>query len=419
MPTKNTNLNEYGKLGDLLTDKIEEASKKGLSGGLLCVSIDNLPMIISSHGDSEADNVIDELAAYIVKLVSKNDVVQRTEKNQIYIILMDYSPQAMREKAMEIRKEIQDYGCKHALKPIQIMSTVGGVNFVETNKTARDAMNKAYIAVSEAQESFRHYVEYGNREKHERESKNQMILATYLQNALLKNRLCLAFQPIIDSKTGEIGYYECLLRIINEDGSTSSAGPFIPIAEKMGFIDVIDGLVLNLVTTELKHSPHVKLSLNISNTSVNDSNWLEMAMHLLDDPDIATRMIVEITETAEAQNARKVLKFITTLQGLGAEIALDDFGTGYTSFSQLKTLPVDIIKIDGSFVKGIVENQENRFFVKTLLEFSNSFGLKSVAEFVENGETAKILMDMNVDFMQGNYFSPAVNYRDWLAEKTI
>lgn len=419
MPTKNKSGHKYGDLTGILTEKIKDISKKGISGGLLCVSIDNLPMIISSHGDAEAESVIDEVAEYITKLVSKNDIVLRAEKANIYVILNDYSPQQMREKAIEIRKEIQDYGCKHAVKPIQIMSTVGGVNFVETDKTATDAVNKAYIAVSEAKEGYRHYMEYGNREKHERESKNQMILATYLQNALLKNRLCMAFQPIIDSKSGEIGYYECLLRIINDDGSTSSAGPFIPIAEKMGFIDVIDSMVLQLVTAELKHSPHVRLSLNISNTSVNDSNWLEMAMHLLDDPDIASRMIVEITETSEAQNARKVLNFITTLQGLGCEIALDDFGTGYTSFSQLKTLPVDIIKIDGSFVKGIVDNQENKFFVKTLLEFSNSFGLKSVAEFVENGETAKILMDMKVDYMQGNYFSPAVNYRDWLAEKTV
>lgn len=415
MATKNTSLYHYTKLSDLLAERIKDFAKKGISGGLLCISIDNLPMIISSHGDAEADGVISELAEFISRLVGKNDVALRTAQDQIYVILMDYSPQQMREKATEVRKEIQDYGCKHAVRPIQIMSTVGGVNFIETDKTARDAMNKAYIAMNEAKELFRHYVEYGNREKHERESKNQMILATYLQNALLKNRLSMAFQPIIDAKSGEIGYYECLLRIVNEDGSTSSAGPFIPIAEKMGFIDVIDSMVLQLVTAELRNSPDVKLSLNISNTSVHDSNWLEMAVHLLEDPDIATRLIVEITETSEAQNARKILNFITTLQGLGCEIALDDFGTGYTSFSQLKTLPVDIIKIDGSFVKGIVENQENRFFVKTLLEFSNSFGLRSVAEFVENGEIAKILMDMNVDFMQGNYFSPAVNYRDWMS----
>lgn len=408
--------NKYGDFNAILLDKIKEADEKELSSGLLCASIDNMPMIISSQGDYEAEEIIDDLAKYISKIITKHDVVMRTDRDKINIILMDYSPQQMKEKATQIRREIQDYGCMHSLRPIQIMSTIGGVNFVETDKTARDALNKSYIAVNEAKESYKHYLEYGNREKHERESKNQMVLATYLQNALLKNRLTLAFQPIIDAKSGDVSYYEALLRIVNEDGSTSSAGPFIPIAERMGFIDVIDSLVLRLVLAELRNNSNVRLALNISNASMNDPGWLEMAIKMLEEGDLASRMIVEITETSESHNQRKVQNFITAVQSLGCEVALDDFGTGYTSFSQLKILPVDIIKIDGSFVKGIVDNHENKFFVKTLLEFGNSFGLKTVAEFVENGEIAKTLIDMKVDFMQGNYFSPAVNYREWLSE---
>lgn len=417
MTTEKLKRRKYSELTAHLTDKMKEAGKKDQSAGLLCVSIDNLPMIISSHGDEEAEVVVDELVSVLSRAVSLDkDVVVRTEQDRIHVILMNYSPQQMREKGLELRKEIQNYGCKHAVKPIQIMSTIGSVNFAEA-ENAIDAMNKAYIAVNEAKERFRQYVEYGDHEKHERESRNQMILATYLQNAMLKNRLSLAFQPIINSRTGDVGYYECLLRIVNEDGTVSSAGPFIPIAEKMGFIDVVDGLVLQLAVTELHNNPDVRLAINLSNSSLNDSNWLEMAISMLDDPALASRLIVEITETSEAQSYRRVLNFVTTLQGLGCEIALDDFGAGYTSFSQLKTLPVDIIKIDGSFVKGIAENNENKFFVKTLLDFSNSFGLKTVAEFVENGETAKVLMDMNVDYMQGNYFSPAVNYREWVADR--
>ena len=416
MAESSSNLRKYDEISDLLSRRIDESDRQKIDVGLLCISIDNMPMIINSHGGSEAENIIDEIAIYIARLVSGYDIVRRTGQDQIHVILMDYSSQKMKEKSTEIRKEIQDYGCKHAIEPIQIMSTIGGVNIIETNRTAHDALNKAYIAVNEAKENFNHYVEYGNVEKHERESKNQMVLASYLQGALVKNKLRMAFQPIIDSKTGNVGYYESLLRIVSEDGTASSAGPFIPIAEKMGFIDVIDAFVLELVVAELRNSANVKLAVNVSNASMHDNNWLEMAVKLLDDPAIASRLIVEITETSEAQSQRQVLNFITTLQALGCEIALDDFGTGYTSFSQLKLLPVDIIKIDGSFVKNIAENPESKFFVKTLLDFSNNFGLKSVAEYVENGEIARILMDMNVDFMQGNYFSPAVNYRSWLSE---
>jgi len=109
-----------------------------------------------------------------------------------------------------------------------------------------------------------------------------------------------------------------------------------------------------------------------------------------------------------------VLQFVDNIHSIGCAIALDDFGTGYTSFAQLKTLPIDMIKIDGSFVRDIVNNEESRFFVKTLIDFGKNFRLSTVAEFVENAQIAEILTNMGVDYMQGNYFSPAVNYRAWL-----
>jgi EAL domain-containing protein (putative c-di-GMP-specific phosphodiesterase class I) len=106
------------------------------------------------------------------------------------------------------------------------------------------------------------------------------------------------------------------------------------------------------------------------------------------------------------------------MQELGCSIALDDFGAGFTSLAQLKHLPVDVIKIDGSYVRDIVYNPESRLFVKTLLDFSRNFGLKTIAEFVENVEIANLLTEMGVDYMQGNYFSPATAKRSWIEEKS-
>ena len=99
---------------------------------------------------------------------------------------------------------------------------------------------------------------------------------------------------------------------------------------------------------------------------------------------------------------------------MGCQVALDDFGSGYTSFRQLKALSVDMVKIDGAFIKDLTDNSDNRFFVKTLLDFTKGFGLQSVAEFVEKGETAKMLMELGVDYMQGYYFGKPENYRSWL-----
>ena len=108
--------------------------------------------------------------------------------------------------------------------------------------------------------------------------------------------------------------------------------------------------------------------------------------------------------------------FVASLQSMGCQVALDDFGSGYTSFRQLKALSVDMVKIDGIFIKDLVHSADNQFFVKTLLDFTHGFGLSTVAEFVENGEITKILLDMGVDYMQGYYFGKPENRRSWLNE---
>jgi EAL domain-containing protein (putative c-di-GMP-specific phosphodiesterase class I)/GGDEF domain-containing protein len=398
----------------MLEREIGKSIGSGKTGGLLYICLDNFPVVISSHGSDYAEEVIIGLISEIGKIIKKNDAIIRHDRNHLNVLLKECAALDIKEIALRIHTMIQNYGCVNALEPVQLIGTIGSVDFPKTSSTAKDALNKAYIALNDAQELHKHYLAYKNEEKHEIESKNQMILASYLQNAFLSNKLRLAFQPIIDSKTGEISYYESLLRIINADGSASSAGPFIPIAEKMGFIDTIDIMVFKMVIDELIKSPNLKLSVNVSNASTNDSKWLSAAVKLLDDESIASRLVIEITETSEQHDIKRVANFVSTLQERGCKIALDDFGTGYTSFSQLKSLPVDIIKIDGSFVRDIATNQKNRFFVKTLMEFSKNFELVAVAEFVENKETAEILKEMDVDYLQGNYFSPAVTYRDWI-----
>jgi len=409
-------LKYYGNVLPLLEKEMQEAISNNRSGGLLYVSIDNLAMIISSHGGEYTEDLISGIISKLENDVGENGLVIRSDRNKLNIILKDITPDLIHEKSKDIHQKIQNFGCVDSLEPIHIMTTVGSVDFPGSASDATDAIDKAYVALNDAKDVYMHYTPYKNYKTHQIEAKNQMLLASYIQDAFLNNKLRLAFQPIINSKSGEVDYYESLLRIVNEDNSISSAGPFIPIAERMGFIDEIDIMVFDLVVTELKKYPSLKLSVNLSNVTMNNSKWLNKAKEILNE-DVASRLIVEITETSEAQSMHIVAKVITSLQDIGCQIALDDFGTGYTSFSQLKSLPVDIIKIDGSFVKDITSNPQNKFFVKTLMEFSKNFNLISVAEFVENKETADILIELGVDYLQGNYFSPAVSYRDWMGEE--
>lgn len=232
--------------------------------------------------------------------------------------------------------------------------------------------------------------------------------------AIQENRLRFAFQPIISCKTGKIEYYECLLRIVDKSGKLVSAGPFIPLAEEYGFIELINFFVIENAYQELIHADDsLMLSINISQIGISDERLRNKILERFSDRNLAKRMIFEITETALNKDLNKIKQFVEFIHSLGSKIAIDDFGAGYTSFKHLKTLTADIIKIDGNFVKDVLYNVDNKVFVETLVRIAQELGAKTVAEFVENGEIAKYLINIEVDLMQGNYFSPALGHRKW------
>ncbi|MBL0319236.1 MAG: EAL domain-containing protein [Alphaproteobacteria bacterium] len=206
---------------------------------------------------------------------------------------------------------------------------------------------------------------------------------------------------------------------VDVNGNITSAWPCIEAAEELGLMGDVDNQVLELVAKELHRSPTVSLAFNISGRTIDNPKWLIKAKELIGDPAVASRAVVEITETAVQHDLKRSISFVSSLQEIGCRVALDDFGTGYTSFRQLRSLPIDIVKIDGSFIRDIASSHDNRLFVKTLLRLIEGFGLTAVAEYVENGEIAKLLMDFGVPYFQGNYFSAAVNFRPWMDQESL
>ena len=247
---------------------------------------------------------------------------------------------------------------------------------------------------------------------------NNIITHEYRALSLLKKALNnktagFAYQPIIDSRDGSVTYHECLMRIPDQNGQWISAGPAIILAEKYCIIDLVDNAVITMAEEELRSSEGIDISVNISNIGLLNESLLEKIVKVFKNNEGAKRLIIEVTETSENEDLAKTLHFVDTVRALGIRVALDDFGVGATSFKQLCTIKFDIIKIDGSFIKDIATNPYHRFITEIVVKLSKETGAKAVAEFVENGEVAKILMDLGVDFMQGNFFSPAQNFRSW------
>ena len=234
-----------------------------------------------------------------------------------------------------------------------------------------------------------------------------------LRKALENNTVVFAYQPIVDRKTGHTHYYECLLRMPDDHNNLVSVGGVIQDAESKGLINIIDQIVLRMAVNELVNASEISLSVNISNIGILDSYLLEIAESLLrQHSDVAPRLIIEITETSINEDYENTKMFIDRLHKFGCRFALDDFGSGFTSFKQLQNLPIDIIKIDGSYIRNVINDRHSQYFVETLVKISEELGIKTVAEFVENGEIAKFLIDIKVDGMQGNFFSPASSKRN-------
>lgn len=400
----------------LLERSIQGVIGEHTSGALILVSVSNLAMIINAYGHDTSEIVMHDLIRLVGVMLSPDDSVQRLQRDQLGIILTNSYPEDAAKICERIHNTIQNFGRDNvATAALHIIGTIGCVSFPLDTTSAHDALDKAYVAVNSLQSTPLRTYDMTRAEADQ--CRQQMGLANYLFKAFKEKRLRLAYQPVIESKTGKTAHYEALLRLVNQTGTISSAGALIPIAERMGLIDIIDTMVMEMVIEELRNAPNVTLAFNVSNLTTENPAWLDRLGELLKEtPDIAPRLIVEITETAVHRDLRRAAFFVASIQAMGCMVALDDFGSGYTSFRQLKALSVDMVKIDGVFIKDLAISADNHFFVKTLLDFAQGFGLQTVAEFVENGEITKILMEMGVDFMQGYYFGkPAIN-RTWLNE---
>jgi EAL domain-containing protein (putative c-di-GMP-specific phosphodiesterase class I) len=246
------------------------------------------------------------------------------------------------------------------------------------------------------------------------------IGATTVKAALRQDRLLFAFQPVVCATTGKVDYFECLLRMRGENGDIVAGGGFVAQLERRGLIGLIDRFVLEQTVQELARHPEVRLGFNVSGLTACDRPWLRLLISLLrNQPGIASRLVVEITETAALYDIHESARFVDALRNAGCRVALDDFGAGHTSLRHLQTLAVDIVKIDGSFVRNLANRPENQIFLRHLLGLTKGFGLDTVAECVENAEDAASLRTEGIDYLQGYHLGPPTTDRVWLGTRAL
>ena len=299
--------------------------------------------------------------------------------------------------------------------PVSVTASIGAVSVPRYARSADDAINRAHETLDAAKRrragSFSLW-----RPNVERDAQRRVNIRVTdeIVTALNERRIVMAFEPVVEARSRR----RFVLRVPDPHGTGRRtvllAPDIVPVAEKLGLIRLVDHRVLELVVAELAASPTVQLSLNISPDTTMDPDWwasIELLMRA--HPGVAERLIVEITETVAIQDIDDLRGFVTRLKNFGSRIAIDDFGAGYTSFRNLRKLGVDIVKIDGAFVQNVARSADDRAFVQTLIDLARRLQIKTVAEWVQDEESAVMLRDWGCDYIQGRLIGLASSQRPW------
>jgi diguanylate cyclase (GGDEF)-like protein len=402
------------RLTEALAAVIERSERTGQPSGFLVASIDNLARINETFGFDVGDAAIASVGRIIRDRLRGGDTIGRYSTNKFGIILNECGPGAIQIAAERFMRSVRETIVKTTACPISPTVSIGAVLLPEQAPSVTLAVGRALQALDKARQRRNGaFVAYEPSPAQESARLRNLKIADEVTSALEEHRMRLVLQPIVCSRTHRPAFYECLLRMVQPDGTTVGAGEFIELAEQLGMSRLIDRRTLELAISLLKQFSDLTLSLNVSSMTCADPEWI-VALHRLTGGQAALtkRLIVEITETSAIGDLDQTIAFVDTLREFGCRVAIDDFGAGYTSFRNLKQLNVDLVKLDGAFVKNLANDEADRVFVHMMAELSKAFGMETVAEWVTDAETAKIVAELGMTYMQGFHFSQPVEIGD-------
>ncbi|MCZ6592459.1 MAG: EAL domain-containing protein [Alphaproteobacteria bacterium] len=404
------------RLREALGQTVETTIRRKGQGGFLLVGLDKLNIVADVYGDETADAIVLAVAQRIEQCLRAGDIVGRVGFDRFAVILSDCSEQLITAVADRFLATIRESAVATSNGPMYVTASIGATMFPTSAKNVREVVGQADNALRSARRlGCDCYLEFRDVPNQHIPERPDLVIAEQVKQALRDDRIVLAYQPIVSSHDGTPTFYEALVRMLDEEGEPVPAGLFVPIVEQMGLMRLVDRRVLDLGISALTDNPEISLSINVSGMTAVDPVWLRQLHESLEArPDVASRLILEITETVALDDIADSSLFVRSVTELGCRVALDDFGAGYTSFRHLRALNVDLVKIDGSFVRDLPTNPDNQLFVRTLINLAKGIGLKTVAEWVENEEEAELLRSEGIDFLQGWYYGKPTIEPPWL-----
>lgn len=380
-----------------------------ISHALLYLDLDQFKVVNDTCGHAAGDDLLRQISALLRTKLRARDTLARLGGDEFGVLLEHCSVMEARRIANSLRELLQGFRFGWKDKSFTIGVSIGLVPVMQAGETLADVFSAADSACYAAKEQGRNRVHvYQADDAVLAQRDGEMRWIPRIQQALADERFRLYFQPII--QVGSNGFNgthgEILIRMLDEAGHVVLPGAFLPAAERYGLMPELDRWVVRRSLEALSASPNiggdVTFGINISGQSLGAADFLDFVTDQIDATQVAPgKLCFEITETSAVSDLAHALRFIDTLKALGCHFALDDFGTGLSSFSYLKSLPVDYLKIDGGFVKGLAADDIDLAMVESIHHIGHIMGLKTIAEWVESEAILLKLRHIGVDYGQG------------------
>jgi len=421
-------LNPHG-LALVLRSLLGQARRKNSPLCCLAIGIMHFGQINETYGRSAGDQVLIEVGTFLRNALRKSDLFARDPDERLVrfggdrflIVLPDTPLEGAKALAERILAETVKLEICLDQERLYIDVKAGIAESSDATETAEQLLSHAETALQLAKTDPVSVIGIFSDGARSQVSQTERIL-DQVRDALLHDRLQLYFQPVLDLRAGKVGYYEVLSRIRLPNGVLLMPGDYITAAERFGLITRIDYRVLELSFAQLracaKIRPGVALAINLGSAHIGDERLRDWLEHQFTNGGVNPRNIMfELTETAALQNLVQARSFMEPLRDLGCKFALDDFGVGFTSFAQLRALPVDTIKIDGTFIRQLDTSKEDQAVTRSIVDVAHSLNKTVVAEFVEREELMDCLRTFGVDYAQGYYIGkPQPNLVSLLGE---
>jgi len=413
-----TSLFNRSYLNECLEVELKEAEIENSSLAFVIVALDRFEHINSIYGYDSGDQVIAEIAKRMKTSLRGGDVLGRFSGAKLGVILKKCNQKELLIASRRFLENISRDVVQTENGPVAVTASIGGVVLPRYATTVRKASAAVQSALEQArQQHHPRLVAYKPDIILQNKRREATRLAGEVVSAVKENRLQLAYQPVVDANTHRVAFHEALVRMVDSDGKIVPASDFVEVASDLGLIRMVDQQAMALTLDVLMRAKSANLALNISLETSRDPEWMaKLSTAVRNRPDIAPRLIIELSESHVTSDIDETCRFVEVVRALGCKTAIDRFGAGFTSFSNLKQLPVDIIKLDGQFVENLADSVENQSFIRSLIGLATVLNAKTVVEWVEDDETALLLKSWGVDYLQGYGFGAPIMAAPWTVE---